>query len=162
MKEPIAKFEKISKEEFAKYDHSGHSDIYYDDISIPQRATKGSAGYDIATPFNTVIPPGKSVIIPTGLRCKMSEEYVMLILPRSSMGIKHGMKLKNTCAVIDSDYYNADNEGHIMLAIENTGGYTLYIDKGERIAQAIFIPYGIAEKDEVSTERSGGIGSTGK
>ena len=44
----------------------------------------------------------------------------MLIVPRSSTGIKLGLRLLNTIGIIDADYYLADNEGHIMLFMENT------------------------------------------
>ena len=91
------------------------------------------------------------------------EIYVPLILelyPRSSIGINYGMTLVNTVGIVDMDYSNAANEGHIIIAINVTKTYT--IKKGERIAQGIFKPFYITEDDNVTTERNGGFGSTGK
>lgn len=65
-------------------------------------------------------------------------------------------------AVIDRDYAYADNEGHIFLAIKNTSNETMFIDENEKIVQAVFVKFGIADEEEVTTERTGGIGSTGK
>ena len=70
--------------------------------------------------------------------------------------------LLNTTAVIDRDYAYADNEGHIFLAIKNTSNETMFIDENEKIVQAVFVKFGIADEEEVTTERTGGIGSTGK
>lgn len=101
-------------------------------------------------------------MIPTGIRCEMSEEYVMLIFPRSSLGIKKGMTISNTVPVVDADYFFADNEGHIFISIKNNGNDVLELRSGEKIVQAVFVPFGVADEEEITTERTGGIGSTGK
>lgn len=90
----------------------------YDDIIIPRRSTHSSAGYDFFIPFNILIPVGKCITIPTGIRACFPDNMVLLIYPRSGLGFRHGVKLTNTVGVIDSDYYNAKNEGHIMIKIK--------------------------------------------
>lgn len=92
----------------------------------------------------------------------MDRDYVMLIFPRSSLGIKKGMMIANTVPVVDADYAYADNEGHIFICIKNNGEDMLELEEGDKIVQAVFIPFGVADEEEITTERTGGIGSTGK
>lgn len=85
-----------------------------------------------------------------------------MLFPRSSLGIKYEMWLMNTVGIIDSDYYHAKNEGHILVNVR-TCGYYHTLDYGERFVQGVFVPFGIATNDEViNKERVGGFGSTGK
>ncbi len=132
------------------------------EIKMPARATKGSAGYDIFTPVPIDIMPGQSVTVATGLRCRIEEGWVLLIMPKSGLGFKFRLQLDNTVGVIDSDYYNADNLGHIMVRITNDSreGKELHIPAGKAFAQGIFVPFGITESDEAEGERRGGFGST--
>lgn len=134
----------------------------YDDIKIPVRSTSGAAGYDFYSPIDYEIEPGQSVKIPTSIRCKINDGWCLIILPRSSYGIKYKMKIDNTVPLIDSDYYNSLNQGHIFIQISNEGNKPIKIARGDRFVQGVFLPYGIASDDNVSTERTGGIGSTGK
>lgn len=144
---------------FGNQSHDIITEIY-NNIQLPKRATSGSAGHDISVPFEISISSGSELKIPTGLRCKMDSNYVMLILPRSSLGIKKGLYIKNTIPVIDSDYYYADNEGHIFLCVVNGGRDVIRLHQGDNIVQAVFVPFGTADTDEVSGKRTGGIGST--
>lgn len=165
----IAFFEKVSFEQFKK-DWMNNFDLdeqnirnIYDNIKLPKRATSGSAGYDIFAPTNFLIPSQKTVKIPTGIRCSIDEGWVLMCYPRSSMGFKYRMQLDNTCGVIDSDFYNADNEGHIFLKVScdaydtNT---TIELHQGDAFAQGIFVPFGITTNDDTDAVRHGGIGST--
>ena len=136
--------------------------VAYDTIEIPKRATKGSAGHDFVTPFLVSLAPKAKIAVPTGIRCKMDKKYVLQIYPRSSMGVKYDMFISNTVGIIDSDYYNADNEGHIFIKIENRGLKHLTIDFGQAFAQGLFIKYAVADDEEVTSERTGGWGSTDK
>lgn len=172
MKCNVAKFEKVSYEQFYKDIKSLENDVancsddeikeLYDSIQLPTRATKNSAGYDIQTPFYILLDPGDTIKIPTGIRCKMDENYVMLIFVRSSTGIKKRCILLNGTGVIDSDYYGADNEGHIWLAIKNDGYLPVVYPQNGAICQAVFLPFGITEDDVSDGVRTGGIGSTSK
>jgi dUTP pyrophosphatase len=138
--EQIAKFERVTG---------------FDDVLLPKRATKGSAGYDFFAPEDITIPG----TINTGIRVKIKEGYVLCIFPRSGLGFKYGMSLSNTVGIIDSDYYNAENEGHIIIKCESDT--PIHLKKGERFAQGIFLPFGITIDDEAEGERTGGFGSTG-
>ena len=158
----VAEFKKISKEQFNKdlLNLLNVEDNSYDDVKIPVRATSGSAGYDFYSPINITLKPGESAKIPTGIRCKIDDEYVLQIYPRSSLGFKYQMCLLNTVGIIDSDYYNADNEGHIIVGVINRGNKELVINKGDRFVQGIFCQYFLAQEEDNTTERHGGFGST--
>ena len=158
----IADFEKVSRSQFAKdlKNLCELDDTYYDTINLPVRATKGSAGYDFCCPFEVTLRPDETIKIPTGIRCRIDEGYVLQIYPRSSFGFKYQMALLNTVGIIDSDYYEADNEGHIIIAVANHGNDDMVIKQGERFAQGLFVRYYLADEDEVKTDRHGGFGST--
>lgn len=158
--EKIAKFEFVTYEEYAK---ALADKTIYEQLKLPQRATKASAGYDFYAPYDFSLQPGETIKIPTGIRCKMQENYVLLLFPRSSLGFKYRLGLDNTVGVIDADYYNALNEGHIFIKITNNSkDKILNVKQGEGFAQGIFIQYGITVDDEVTTLRTGGFGSTNK
>lgn len=162
----VAEFERVSFDQFVQ-DWEKHllrypEEYIYANLKLPTRKTKGSAGHDFFSPSDFTIRPRDSRMIPTGIRCKIDQGWVLKIYVRSSMGIKHGARLSNTTGIIDSDYYYADNEGHIFVKIENHGSEPLKIKRGESFAQGIFVPFGIADDRMVTRERKGGIGSTGK
>lgn len=168
--EKIAKFEKVSFEQFYKDWKKNfvctdeEVKEIYDNIQLPQRATKQSAGYDFYAPIDIEMKPGEVKLIPTGIRAKIDNGYVLMLYPRSSLGFKFRMQLNNTVGVIDADYYNADNEGHIMCKFTNDTHEekVLKVDRGAGMVQGIFMSFGITVDDAVDTERTGGIGSTTK
>ena len=165
----VAQFFKVSFDQFSKAymdDFGGSSEEIrkvYDAINLPRRATSGSAGYDFYTPVDIKLEPGKTIKIPTGIRAKMDEDYVLMIFPRSGLGFKYRLQLNNTVGIIDSDYYDSDNEGHIFIKITNDSneGKTVDITAGSGFAQGLFIPYGITVDDDTDAARNGGFGSTG-
>ena len=193
------RFEKVSyerfKEDMIKYYPSLNNDSnadtrlkeIYNDIKLPKRATKGSAGYDFYLPFNISIDLGGILIIPTGIRARIKDDKHIQLHPRSGHGFKYHMIFANTVGIVDSDYYNSDNEGHILIEIiysgfsnecgyvdipDNSGNSKLYqfkkvdipryidFDKGTGICQGIFTNYDITENDDVDKIRNGGFGST--
>lgn len=135
-----------------------------DDTKLPTRKTKGSAGYDFYLPCDVHLEPfGDSPIIQTGVKAYMPEDEVLLLFIRSSIGIVKNVTLSNNVGVIDSSYVdNPDNEGNIGLRLHNNSALSVDLKNGERIMQGVFVKYGIADGDNVTEERKGGIGSTGK
>lgn len=168
--ERVAKFEKVSQERFVAdwLEKCGgekeEAEKVYADLLLPERATRASAGYDFKAPCDIVLEAGKTILIPTGIRVKMREDYVLMLFPRSSLGFKYRLQLNNTVGIIDSDYYGAENEGHIFARITNdtNEGKTAVIAKGQGFMQGVFVQFGITADDAVDTERTGGIGSTTK
>lgn len=130
------------------------------DIPLPKRATSGSAGYDFFTPDEIALAPGESISVPTGIRARISEGWVLFLLPKSGLGCKYRLVLDNTVGVIDSDYYRSDNEGHILVKLTNCGSKPLAIKKHAAFCQGVFLPFGITESDAADGVRNGGFGST--
>ena len=156
----MRKFEKISEEQYNKDLKEVCS---YEDIAIPTRSTKHSAGYDFKSPIDFVLNPGESKKVPTGIKASMNEDEFLAIFVRSSMGFKYNIRLCNQVGIVDSDYYNKpDNEGHIFIKIQNEGTEALTINKGDRFAQGIFMNFLITDDDMSFGDRTGGMGSTGK
>ncbi|HIW50245.1 MAG TPA: deoxyuridine 5'-triphosphate nucleotidohydrolase [Candidatus Blautia intestinavium] len=165
----IAKFHKVSRERFLKdwkdkFPETSEKEILeiYDGISLPKRATAGSAGYDFFAPADVTLAPGEIITIPTGIRAQMQEEWVLKCYPRSGLGFKYRLQLNNTVGIIDSDYFYSDNEGHIFVKLTNDGreGKTVEIPAGTGFMQGIFVEYGITVDDDASAVRNGGLGST--
>lgn len=169
--EKIAKFEKVSLSQFNN-DYLNafpelnlkNIELIYQRIKMPKRATIGSAGYDFYAPFDIELKPGETIKVPTGIRVKISDGWVLTLYPRSGLGFKYRLQLNNTVGIIDSDYYGSSNEGHIYIKITNDTNENriISIKEGEGFAQGIFLPFGITEDDEVSEIRDGGFGSTTK
>ena len=134
------------------------------EITMPKRATKNSAGYDIYTPVDILIPAhGFWDVILTDIKAYMGEDEVLKLYPRSSIGFKKKLMLVNTTGIIDSDYYeNPDNDGNIGFAFYNMSDVDVLIKAGERVLQGIFVKYLITEDDDTNEVRTGGTGSTGK
>lgn len=167
----IAQFFKVSeesflnamKEEFSQYTEEDIKDMY-ESLMLPRRATKGSAGYDFFAPFSFSLPPAATIKIPTGIRVKMDEDWVLKLYPRSGLGFKYRLQMNNTVGIIDSDYFYSDNEGHIFIKMTNDSneGKTVEVTQGTGFAQGIFLEYGITVDDDATGERNGGFGSTTK
>lgn len=158
------KFTKISKKQFEE-DFKTYMYAQYDDIKLPSRATEYSAGYDIYAPFDIHIEPGKTVKFPTGIRVELDTDKFLLIVPRSGLGFKYGIHLNNTVGVIDCDYINSSNEGHIWVKLhypQELFNGVLVIPKGEAVCQGIILPYFKVENDNATEQRTGGFGSTTK
>ena len=133
-----------------------------EEIRLPRRATAGSAGYDFFAPAGFALAPGETRLVPTGVRVRIDEGWVLKLYPRSGLGFKYRLQLNNTVGVIDSDYFGAKNEGHIMLKLTNDSNEnrTLTVESGMAIAQGVFVEYGITVDDDVCELREGGFGST--
>ena len=154
----VAQFFKVSKPEYVK----SAPETTYEKIKLPARATAGSAGYDFFAPEKITLAPGETIKVPTGIRVKIDEGWVLKIYPRSGLGFKYRLTLDNTVGIIDSDYYNAENEGHIFIKMTNCGDKTLVVEEGNAFAQGVFVEYGITYDDECTASRTGGLGSTDK
>lgn len=166
----IADFEKVSFEQFEKdwskiFGNTNKLREIYEGIKLPQRATSGSAGYDFYAPCDITFIKGESVLIPTGIRSKIDNGWVLNIFPRSGLGFKHRIQLDNTVGIIDSDYYYSSNEGHIMIKLSCDAHDDRHIHTvkcGDGFAQGIFMPFGITRDDNATAVRDGGFGSTTK
>ena len=167
----VAQFLKVSeelflqavKEDFPQYSQEEVRQMY-ETLKLPERATKGSAGYDFFAPFSFELPTAATIKIPTGIRVKMEEDWVLKLYPRSGIGFKYRLQMNNTVGIIDSYYFYSDNEGHIFVKLTNDSneGKTLTVEQGTGIVQGIFLEYGITVDDRAEGIRNGGFGSTTK
>ena len=148
-------------------------------LKKPEKEQAVQSVAEIDQPADITLAPGESVKVPTGMRARMDDGWVLMIFPRSGMGFKYRLMLDNTVGVIDADYYYSDNEGHIMIKITNNSalgsvqkctpdegeqeisGKVLHRSAGQAFAQGVFLPFGITTDDDVANERNGGLGSTG-
>ena len=166
----IAEFEKVSFEQFESawlknFPETENVKDIYDAIKIPYRATSGSAGYDFFAPADITVKKGTSTLVPTGIRARIDDGWVLNIFPRSGLGFKHRIQLDNTVGIIDADYYNSSNEGHIMIKLScdaHDDGHTVTVSAGDGVAQGIYMPFGITVDDCADGVRDGGFGSTTK
>ena len=164
----IAQFFKVSEEQFvrdwcaATRRSADEAKKVYQNIRLPRRATKGSAGYDFFAPESFTLVPHETILIPTGIRVMIEDGWVLSLYPRSGLGFRHRLQLDNTVGIIDSDYFEAKNEGHILIKMtsDDHKGKTLSVAAGDGFAQGIFLPFGITVDDEADGERTGGFGST--
>lgn len=131
-------------------------------INLPKRQTLHSAGYDIESAVTVVIHPQEVKLVKTGLKAYMQPDEVLQVYIRSSIPVKKGLMMANNVGIIDSDYYNNEkNEGHIMIPLYNFSKNPVIINKGDKIAQGIFIKYLTTDNDEpVERIRAGGFGSS--
>ena len=144
----------------------------FKDVELPKLATEGSAGADLRAYLydeetneeiaKIILQPNQKAKIHTGLAFQLPKSTAMLLLPRSSMGIKKGLILQNTVGLLDSDY-----TGECLIFVKNIGDEPVEIKNGERLAQAVIVPYikpvffEVEELDK--TERgAGGFGHSGR
>lgn len=164
------KFERISENEYNKVAADefkvkngvlGYQQ--YNELKIPRRATKGSAGYDFFSPISFKLKPNQTIKVPTCMKCSLNSGNVLMLFPRSSFGFKYRMQLDNSVGIVDQDYYNnKSNEGHIFIKITNDSKdcKTLDVKAGDAFAQGIIVRYEVTDDDDAEGVRNGGIGST--
>ena len=135
------------------------------DFDLPHRSTGRSAGYDFHSPVEFWVEPGDTVEISLEVKCRIKPGEFLMIVPRSSLGFKgtNHIAITNTAGIIDSDYYNNnDNEGVIKARFHNFGPNVFYVQKNDRVLQGIFVKFDVTDDDDATGERIGGLGSTGK
>ncbi|PEP36663.1 dUTP diphosphatase [Bacillus wiedmannii] len=135
------------------------------DVELPKYAKPGDSGFDLVAAEDTIIWPGETKVVPTGLAFEIPPEYELQVRPRS--GISRNTKLRVILGTVDSGF-----RGEVGVIVDNTErnlGVNMkarIIERGTRIAQGVIAPVETAhfvEVDELSdSERGvGGFGSTG-
>jgi len=150
-------------------------------VIMPFYANPYDAGMDVCAAEDTIIRPGETVIIPTGLKFAIPEGYEIQVRPRSGISFRTPLRLSNSPGTIDAGYRDElgilmtntspensekDGEYHTLDSKGNKKG-TYLIRKGERVAQLVLaqVPrMNLVKVDSVlniGTNRGGGFGSTG-
>lgn len=159
-----------------------------DGVRVPTRATEQSAGYDIRAHLtcgpvrvhrsrngatlpvhatrdeedrlSIVLEPGDRALVPTGFRARLPDGYEAQIRMRSSLAWRRGLTVPNAPGTVDADY---PDEWFVLVL--NSAPHPIRVEHGERIAQVVLHKYQVARWEEgpvaVSTDRAGGLGSTG-
>jgi len=160
----VNNFYKVSLEQYIEDNNGDESKkLEWEEIKVPHRATKHSAGYDFYAPFDFELKPNETIKFPSGIKVQLDDDKFLAIVPRSSLGFKYRLQLDNTVGIIDSDYFNnSGNEGHIFIKITNDTncGKILKINKGDAVAQGIILQYFLTDNDDSDSIREGGFGST--
>lgn len=129
-----------------------------ENATIPERATKHSAGYDISASETVTIQPDEIKMVSTGLAVQLGDDEVLKLYDRSSNPVKRGIALINSVGIIDSDYYPQEFKGLFV----NISKEPVTISKGQRIMQGVFVKYLKTDDDNANGKRTGGFGSTDK
>ncbi len=134
---------------------------------VPRYATDGAAGLDLhaALDVETVLSPGRSVMVPTGLVIALPPGHEGQVRPRSGLAAKHGVTVLNAPGTIDEDY-----RGEVHVLLVHLGSEDVVIRPGDRIAQLVVAPVArvlVEVSDDAdglgATARgTGGFGSTGR
>lgn len=186
----VATFEKVSFEEYKKTLHALYPkhefderevEMYWNEIILPVRGSKRAGGYDFFAPFDFTIAPGCIVAIPTGIRVNIHKDDWNLFMFPKSRNVKSSIRMSNTIGLIDGDYYDADNEGHIIIYLEMPVNYhnnlpkvslfgtslekvrkPIHYEMGQGFIQGVFLEVGLTTDDDKTdkSDRTGGFGST--
>lgn len=133
------------------------------DFELPKRSTEKSAGYDFFAMEDIILDPYKITYVPTGVKCKMLDDEMLILANRSSNPKKKGIILASGINIIDADYYgNIDNDGEIFLILQNITNEPVTIKKGDKTVQGVFVKFLKTDDDNSEKERVSGIGSTGR
>lgn len=154
------------------------------DVKLPERGTSKSAGIDFFVPndFSEIIlRPGKDVLIPSGVKASIPENYMLMGADKSgvvsSKGavIKCGRKPKagafNSIIVLGAKIVDEDYQGEIHIHLVNVGIESVIIKPGMKIAQFILVPVFYDDIEQVPEEKlfteesergTGALGSTDK
>lgn len=157
-------FEKVSLQQFTKDVQKQYPQLsealienLWNKIKLPQRSSQFSAGYDFYAPAAELFSKNPTKVL-TGIRWIGDEDKVLLLFPRSGLGCKYGVRLSNTVGVVDSDYCNSDNEGHVMAFVE--AREECFVDAGKAFMQGVIVPYTVVADDAATGVRNGGFGSS--
>ncbi len=130
-------------------------------LPLPKYETKGSFAFDFLAREETVINPHEIGFVPGNVIVKCPENLALLILPRSSTPRKKSLVFPHSVGLIDQDYHGEKDE--ILIQVLNFSNEPVTVEKGERIAQGLFVRAEQVELDEVHTPGEisrGGFGST--
>lgn len=133
------------------------------DLELPRYESKGAVGFDFLARENTVIQPKQIALIPSNNIIEIPQGYALIIAPRSSMPRKTGLMFPHSIGVVDQDYCGPEDE--ILIQVYNFTDHPVEVQRGDKIAQGLFVPVAIAEWKEIDSmhhnQTRGGFGSTG-
>ncbi|NLX64404.1 MAG: aminotransferase [Clostridiaceae bacterium] len=156
-------------------------EVIREGVRLPFYANPYDAGMDVCAAEDTIIEPGQTVIIPTGLKFAIPEGYEIQVRPRSGISLRTPLRLANSPGTIDAGYRdelgiivhnssiasNVKNGEYLTLDSKGNQQGTYIVRKGERIAQLVLAEVPrmnlilVDSVKDIGTDRGGGFGSTG-
>ena len=133
------------------------------ELPLPAYQTAGSAGFDIYARENTSIASKSIALVPSNLIIATPPGYMLVVASRSSTPKRKGLMVANGIGIVDSDYSGPEDE--VKILVYNFTDNEVIVEKGERIAQGLFVKIEQGQWEEVEEMQSptrGGFGSTGK
>ena len=130
-------------------------------LPLPKYETAGSVGFDLVCRESAEIPPQSIVLIPANVIVETPPGYMLMVCLRSSTPRKFGLMMPQGVGVVDSDYCGEEDE--LKIQVYNFTDAAVNVERGSRIAQAVFVRVGTAEWHEVERMHApsrGGFGST--
>lgn len=131
-------------------------------LPLPSYQSAGAAGFDLLCREQRTVAPGEVALLPANVVVATPPGYMLLVAARSSTPRRKGLSVPHGIGVIDQDYRGPDDEIHVQ--VYNFSGQPVTVERGERIAQAIFMRVDRADWDEIDAidaPTRGGFGSTG-
>jgi dUTP pyrophosphatase len=131
-------------------------------LPLPVYETGGSVGFDVIARETVKIENGMIELIPANVVIEVPEGYMLIVASRSSTPRKKGLTPPHGFGIIDHDYCGPEDE--IKIQVYNFSGEPVVIERGEKIAQGVFVridKFQWEEVDEIRSESRGGFGSTG-
>lgn len=131
-------------------------------LPLPKYESAGAVGFDFVTRETTVVAPGAIGLVPGNVIVQVPQGYALHVLPRSSLPRKKALICPHSIGIIDQDYHGPKDE--IFVQVQNISSEPVTVERGERIAQGIFVQVEQAQWEEVDdhgAQTRGGFGSTG-
>ena len=132
------------------------------ELPLPKYESSGAVGFDFVTRETTVIEPHAIGLVPGNVIVQVPKGYALLVLPRSSLPRKKALVCPHSLGIIDQDYHGTEDE--IFIQVQNISDAPVTVERGERIAQGLFVEVEQAQWEEVDDHGAntrGGFGSTG-
>jgi dUTP pyrophosphatase len=128
----------------------------------PRKAHHDDAAFDLRSRVDMVLPPGETVLVPTGLHIELPVGYEAQVRPRSGMSLKHSLLIVNSPGTIDAGY-----RGEVGVIMHNLKSESFEVKRGDRIAQMVInklpeVHFEFADELSETRRGEGGFGSTGK
>ena len=131
-------------------------------LPLPVYETSGSVGFDLLAREAMTIEPGRIELVPTNVIIEVPVGYMLVVASRSSTPRKKGLTPPHGFGIIDHDYCGPEDE--VKIQVYNFSAAPVTIERGEKIAQGVFVrvdKFDWEEVDSIREESRGGFGSTG-
>jgi len=130
-------------------------------LPLPQYETNGAVGFDLLARETTIIHKGKIELIPANVIVETPPGYMLVVASRSSTPRKKGLSQPHGIGIIDQDYCGPTDE--IKIQMYNFSDQDVTVERGEKIAQGVFVhvsKFEFEEVEQIKEESRGGFGST--